>query len=251
MAVPVRSHLGIHHHWVPARPGPARLKLSRLVGLGGLVAYNWWVITPFLPGWLPSPNPLFSDMAATDQPHALVMQRLDLAAGLLLLTALLLRGPIGRTGSRPEWKWLVAFAAMAAVEGRYPFACASGLDQACRTQERHLQLPAQHYVHMLAGIGEFAAITLALWIAYRRTRTDHSSQAALFRLLTATMVIAYPLLAVAYFGDRWGTIVEPMFFIVFSTLIACTLFEPVGPGPVDIDLRSDRAATPTSRLEQP
>jgi hypothetical protein len=120
MAVPVRSHLDIHHHWLSSRPGPLRLTAARTLGVAGLIAYNWWVAAPFQPGWLRSSNALFSDLAASDQPHALTLQHLDLTAGLLLVSALLLRGPIGRSGSRPEWKWLVAFAAMASAGGAFP-----------------------------------------------------------------------------------------------------------------------------------
>jgi prepilin signal peptidase PulO-like enzyme (type II secretory pathway) len=244
MAVPVRSHLDIHHHWLSSRPGPLRLTAARTLGVAGLIAYNWWVAAPFQPGWLRSSNALFSDLAASDQPHALTLQHLDLTAGLLLVSALLLRGPIGRSGSRPEWKWLVAFAAMASAGGAFPYTCASGLDHGCRSLERQMQLPPTHYMHMLAGIGEFVTITLALWIAYRRTRADGTAQAALMHFLVAMLVIAYPLLAVAYFGDRWGTIVEPMFFVAFTVLTAVTLFEPVGHPvavtPVAVDTRRSR-----------
>jgi hypothetical protein len=118
--------------------------------------------------------------------------------------------------------------------------------------ERHLELPLHHYVHMLAGIGEFVTITIALWVAHRRTRHDHTRQSALLRFLVAVLVVAYPLLGIAYFGDRWGTIVEPMFFVVFTVLIVYTLFEPVGDGddPVGADSWSPRSAGKGAELRR-
>ncbi len=78
----------------------ARLRAAKVLGVFGLVAYNWWVVVPFVPGVMPSVNGFFSDLEATGRPHAALMSDADLAAGILLLAALLLRGSTARQGVR-------------------------------------------------------------------------------------------------------------------------------------------------------
>ncbi len=224
------------------------------MGVIGLVIYNWWVIVPFEHGWLASVDGFFSDMSADGQAHAGALQRADMLAGVLLVTALVLRGPIGSDGTRRrEWRWLVGFAALGAIGGRFPYACAAGLDTTCRSLERSLELPWHHYVHMAAGVGEFATITLAIWLAHRRTRASDSSESHVFRFLIYVLVFAYPLLAVAYLGDVWGSIIEPAFFLVFTTALLAELFEPAGqeaaatPKPHLADTPSGRGTGPPHR----
>ncbi len=68
--------------------GHRRLLAARITGMVGLGAYNWWLSVPFVPGMMRSTDGFFSDISANGQPHALLLHRLDLTAGLLLLTAL-------------------------------------------------------------------------------------------------------------------------------------------------------------------
>ena len=226
------SHPGVGTRSVSPHLFPQRIAVARAMGVVGLVIYNWWVIVPFEHGWLTSVDGFFSDMSADGQPHAGFLQRADMAAGVLLVIALLLRGPVGSDGTRRrEWRWLVAFAVLGAIGGRFPYACAAGLDAACRSLERSLDLPWHHYVHMAAGVGEFATITLAIWLAYRRTRGTDSTESQVFRFLVYVLVVAYPLLAVAYLGDVWGSIIEPVFFLVFTAVLVAELFEPAGHEP--------------------
>ncbi len=208
-----------------------RLGIARAVGVVGVAVYNWWVVVPFLHGWLSSYNGFFSDLSADGQKHAVVLRQLDLVAAGLILVALLLRGAIGRAGPRREWRWLVAFAAFGLIGARFPYACAEGLNAACRSAERHGDLAPHHYVHMAAGIGEFATATVAIWLAHRRTRDDHDLEGRLAHLLIVVLVVAYPVLAVAYLGDRLGSLIEPVFFVSFSGMVLIELFEPlVRPG---------------------
>ena len=65
---------------------------ARVPAVAGVVAYNWWVVVPFVPGLMPSVNGFFSDLEATGRPHATLMSDADMAAGLLMVAALLLRG---------------------------------------------------------------------------------------------------------------------------------------------------------------
>ena len=40
------------------------------------------------------------------------------------------------------------------------------------------------------------------------------------------LMVGYPLLAIAYLADEFGAIVEPIFFLAFSVMVAVELFEP-------------------------
>jgi hypothetical protein len=204
--------------------------VGRALGLAGVVAYNWWVVVPFVPGLMPSANGFFSDLEATGGRDATWMQHADLTAGILLVAAFVLRGAAGRDGRRPEWKWMVAFAAAGGVGGAYPYACAEGLSASCRRMEWHLQLPVHHYVHVVAGIAEFVFLTTAVLIAARRTRGTDTREAHVYHLLLEGLLVAYPLLGLAYLTDRLGTLIEPVFFLIFSAMVIVQLFEPGVPG---------------------
>jgi Protein of unknown function (DUF998) len=206
--------------------GSLRVDVGRVAGLAGVAAYNWWVVVPFVPGLMTSPNGFFSDLEATGMRDAPVMQRCDLVAGILLVGAFLLRGPMGRRGTRPEWKWMVGFAAAGAIGGKYSYACSEGLSAGCRRLEWHLQLPLHHYIHVVSGIAEFAFLTTAVVVAVRRTRGETTRQARTFRLLLKGLVVGYPLLGLVYLTDRLGALVEPVFFIIFSAMVVVELFEP-------------------------
>ena len=40
----------------------ARLVAAKTLAVAGVVAYNWWVVVPFVPGLMPSVNGFFSDL---------------------------------------------------------------------------------------------------------------------------------------------------------------------------------------------
>ncbi|MGH9081189.1 MAG: hypothetical protein ACRDYE_14155 [Acidimicrobiales bacterium] len=127
---------------------------------------------------------------------------------------------------------MVGFAVAGAVGGRYPYACAEGLSASCRRLEWHLQLPLHHYVHVASGIAEFVTITVAAVVAMRRTRGNSTPAARVYAGTVKVLVIGYPLLGLAYLTDRLGTLVEPVFFLAFSSMVLTELFEPAGrPGP--------------------
>ncbi len=222
-----------------------RLHAARTVAVVGVAAYNWWVVVPFVPGMLPSVNGFFSDLEATGMPHAGILGDADVLAGVLMLVALVLRGPLAGGRARGEWKWLVVFAAAGTIGGRYPYACAEGLSATCRRLEWQLALPVHHYVHMLSGIVEFAALTAAAVLAMRRTRARHDVVARGYTAVVAVLVAGYPLLGFAYLADRFGTLVEPVFFLTFSTMLLLEIFEPAVAPPAEAvtirDSRTDRA----------
>jgi Protein of unknown function (DUF998) len=201
---------------------------AKVVAVAGVAAYNWWVVVPFVPGLMPTVNGFFSDLEATGRPHAGLMSDADMAAGILMAAALLLRGSAGPHGARREWKWMMAFAVAGAVGGRFPYACSEGLSAACRTQEWNLQLPLHHYVHVVSGIAEFVTLTTAAVIAMRRTRSDGTRESHIYSGLVKVLIVSYPILGAVYITDRLGTLVEPIFFIAFSVMLLTEVFEPIG-----------------------
>ena len=160
------------HPAAAGRPGCRALAPAgrRGVGVVGIALYNWWIPVAFDRHLMSSPDELFSDLEATGRPDAALLQHLDLAAGIVLLAALLLRGAVGRSGRRAEWPWLVAFAVAGAVGGQFSYACPEGLSASCRAAEWRLALPHHHYVHVFAGIAEFVFGTVAVYLAWQRTR---------------------------------------------------------------------------------
>ena len=209
-----------------ASASPWRRPAAVAVGIAGVALYNWWALVAVSGRLLTTPDELFSDLEATGRPDAALLQHLDLAAGILLAVALLLRGRQGPDGPRAEWPWLVAFALSGAVGGRFAYACPEGLSATCRSAEWRLALPAQHYVHVAAGIVEFATATIAVAVARRRTRSHERSTTRVVRWTGRALVFAYPLLGLAYLTDRLGALVEPVFFLSFSTMLLAELFEP-------------------------
>jgi hypothetical protein len=194
-----------------------------ILGIAGLAAYNWWLLVPLKPGLMTSPDELFSNLEVTGQPYAAVMQHCDLASGLLLLAAFAVTGPgAGRPGRR-EWLSMLAFAVAGALGGLFPEVCADGINATCRREEWRFELPAAQYIHMVAGVFEFAAITLALVYAVRRSRDSRSGPARVYRSLARGALIAYPLLGAAYLTDRLGGIMEGAFFVGFTIMVGTQL----------------------------
>lgn len=205
--------------------GRARALTARILGIAGLLAYNWWLLVPLKPGLMTPPDELFSNLEVTGQPYAAVMQHCDVASGLLLLAAFAVTGPGAARPGRREWLSMLAFAAAGALGGLFPEVCADGVSATCRRQEWHFELPAAQYVHIVAGIFEFAAITLALIYAVSRSRPSGSSLARVYRGLAGGALVAYPLLGAAYLTDRLGGIMEAVFFIGFTVMVATELAE--------------------------
>ena len=215
----------------PAPPWRGGARRPIAIGRGGIVLYNWWVAVVLHTHLLTTPDELFSDLEAVGRPDASLLQHLDLSAGIVLVAALLLRGRRGPFGPRAEWPWLVAFAASGAVGGHFAYVCPEGISAACRSAEWRLALPAHHYVHVLAGIVEFATATVAVYLAWQRTRPVERPTTRAIRWTGRTLVAAYPLLALAYLTDRLGAFVEPVFFVCFSVMVSSSWSSPSGRPP--------------------
>ena len=229
----------------PSAPvAPVAWRRPAAIGLGvvGLALYNWWIPVAISGRLLTTPNELFSDLEATGRPDATLLQHLDLAAGIVLVAALVLRGSQGRDGRRSEWPWLVAFAVSGAVGGQFSYACPEGLSASCRAAEWRLALPHHHYVHVLAGIAEFVFGTVAVYVAWQRTRPTESAVTRTVRWTGRVLVFAYPFLAIAYITDRFGAFMEPVFFTCFSVMVAVELLEADrrAPGPPTSVVRQAR-----------
>jgi hypothetical protein len=200
-----------------------RRVLGWTLGIAGLAAYNWWVLVPLKPGLMTSPDELFSNLEVTGQPYAALMQHCDVAAGVLLLAAFVAARHGRSAASRREWLAMLAFAAAGALGGLFPEVCADGINAACRRMEWRFQLPASQYVHVVAGIFEFAAITIALTYAVIRTRRHRTAAARWYRGLALGAVIAYPLLGAAYLVNRMGGVMEGVFFVGFTIMVVTVL----------------------------
>jgi hypothetical protein len=103
--------------------------------------------------------------------------------------------------------------------------CADGISATCRRQEWHFQLPASQYVHVVAGIFEFAAITIALFLALRRTRGSEARTAGSYRWLWRGALVCYPLLGLAYLLNRLGGVMEAVFFVGFTIMVVTQIAE--------------------------
>ena len=207
------------------------LGLSRAIGIGGVLTYNWWAVAPFIHGMITSTAGFFSDFSADGEPHASVLHALDLSSGLLILAALLLRRWACPGERRREWPWLMGFGVAVAIGGRYSYACPSSLDLVCRARERSLMLPLHHYVHMGAGVAEFAFATVAIYVAaHPRTGAAADAVTRTAHMLLWVLLAAYPVIGFAYLQDRWGVFVEPIFFAAFSVIVTAELLAPAPPG---------------------
>lgn len=212
---------------IPAS-GPRRLVRSQAAwtfGVGGILAYNWWVLVPLKVGLMRSPNEFFSNLEVTGQPYATVMQHADLLAGLLLCGAFLAAGSRYPDGAGREWLGMVAAAIAGGVGGFFPQVCDDGLSPTCMSMEWHFRLAASQYVHDSVGIAEFGAMTMALLLAFRRTRGDQSLAATVYRHLVAAAVVGYPLLGLTYLVNRFGAIIEAAFFVGFTAVVVMQLLE--------------------------
>jgi Protein of unknown function (DUF998) len=205
--------------------GQIRRALAWSFCVAGLIAYNWWILVPLKPGLMTSPDELFSNLEIDGQPYAAAMQHADLAAGILVAAAFLAAGRRTVPRGLRDWLAMLVFAAAGAIGGVFSEVCADGISATCRRQEYHFQLPASQYVHMVAGIVEFAAITIALFLALRRTRGGKDRAAGSYRWLWRGALVCYPLLGLAYLVDRMGGVMEGIFFAGFTIMVITQMAE--------------------------
>lgn len=199
--------------------------IAWLSAIGGLLAYDWWVLVPLKPGLLRSPDEFFSNLEVTGQPYAALMQHLDVLSGLLILAAFAVAGFASIRDGRREWLGMIVFSMAGLIGGLFPQVCEDGVSMACMNAERHFQLPLTQYVHDGAGIVEFIGITLALLLAVRRTRSQRTLTARTYRALAVGAAIMYPILGLTYMINKLGAIVEGVFFVGFTVMVVVQLYE--------------------------
>ena len=68
--------------------------------------------------------------------------------------------------------------------------------------------------------------TVAIYLAWRRTRGQGTTEARAVEWVGRALLLAYPILGFAYLTDRLGAFVEPVFFICFSAMVIVELVEP-------------------------
>jgi hypothetical protein len=213
---------------MPDEAKTARGAAAWVFAITGLAAYNWWLLVPFVPGLMRSPSEIFSNLEVSGQPYAAVMQHADLTAGLLLAAAFALAGSRSMPAGRREWMAMMVFAIAAALGGIFPEACADEVSASCWHREWTFQLPLSQYLHIVVGVIEFGAITLALVLAFRRTRDRRGGPALVYRVLLKGSLAAYLLLGLAYLLNRLGGIMEPVFFVGFTIVAVTQLAERTG-----------------------
>jgi hypothetical protein len=214
---------------VAAGLGQAHIRRTTawIFAIGGLLAYNWWVLVPLKPGLMRSPNEYFSNLEVTGLPYAADMQHLDIAAGVMLLIAFLVLGGRSLPGASREWLCMVVFAMAGAIGGLFPQVCEDGINPRCMAAEWHFQLPLTQYVHDGSGVVEFTAITLAAMLAVRRTWRDHGVLGRTYRAVALTGAIAYPVLGGTYLFNKLGGVVEAVFFVAFAVMVLIQVAERV------------------------
>ncbi|MCU1352044.1 MAG: Uncharacterized protein JWM05_1253 [Acidimicrobiales bacterium] len=207
--------------------------LARIAGVCGALAYNWWLLAIAKPRTLASRDVWFSDLSARGQPHARLLQGTDVAAGLLLVAALLLARRARSGPLDDRWKLLFVFSGAVVVGGFFPLSCASGASRACSRLEQSFSLPGSHYIHIVAGITEFGCGTLAV---FRWARADRAAGAnPWWSGITAwwVLVFAWPILATSYLSTQDGALIEPAFFVMFTLVLLRELPAPARrAGPV-------------------
>lgn len=199
------------------------------VGLAAIGAclYNWWIVAAFT-HIMPTPNMLFSDLEVQGGQYSRLFNSLDFTASALFLIALLL---VGARGRRTEWitmLWYTGFGMSGAV---FHYSCAEALSASCRSAEWRFELPMTHYLHMLSGIGEFAAVILVILMARRRNAATPGIWRAFNRAQSDLLIFALPLIAATYLLDRWEAAIEPILLVVASSQMLKSLLEPdTAPG---------------------
>ena len=170
-------------------------------------------------------NELFSDLEIDGRPYSVAMQHADLASGVLLLIVFLILGSRKKIKNFKEWLYMVIFSIGGMVGGIFSESCSDTTSAVCRHKEIRFQLPAHHYLHIIAGIIEFGSITIALYLARQRTRNQNTQVAKVYNILTKGALFGYPLLILAYLTNYFGGFIEMFFFLAFTMIVVTQIWE--------------------------
>ncbi len=237
------SHVGPIGFGDGESPAAWRAPAARTLAIIGVLAYNWWAYLPVVaPDSRVGFRGLLSDLETAGAPDATTLSSINAAAGGFFLLAVLVRGVRASADSRRIRRLLLGFSLAVAIGALFPYACPEGLDAECRAQEWSFSLPLHHYVHMTAGIAEFATATFALLLAWGIGHRRTGKLGAYLRGARIALFVAYPLLVISYLVNAMGSVAEVMFFAVFSTLMLAWVFaEPDVPAEEDESGSADSA----------
>ena len=200
-----------------------------------------------------------SELSSRDQPHHLLFQAFDLAAGLLIaaLGLGLLRGlPTG-----PGWAWgwgsgsVVAFGLATTAVGLLPLDCAASASRACALNEQSGRVSLVHHAHtaasVLTTVAVIASMGLLGWAAREcpgwRPLTWYAATALpLVCVLSALLAVlglgwrregstttAAHLRAVLGVGQRLELLAVAGWITVLAVCLLRSGRVPSGPGPGD------------------
>lgn len=190
--------------------------------------FNWWLALPVLVDPDGMFDRLLSDATATGSSNAVALRVMEGAGALLLLAALIGRGPLDSHGVvRRDWLAAIALVVFEFSNAVFVEACQSGTDRVCFDRELRLDLPWPHYLHIIGGALEWLAALAVAWFGWRRLRPDRRSRIYAALLWYAPIVLVP--LAVTFVIHRWFAVVEVTVYLAFSVLLVLTVTE-AGPG---------------------
>lgn len=191
----------------------------------GLLLFNWWLALPWVVGGDRILDRLLSDATAVGAQSAATLRVMEGTGAVLLLVALLLRGPADRVGAvRRDWWWAVVLVVFEFVDSLFVEACQSGTDRGCFEREVRLQLPWYHYLHIAGGAIEWIAAILVAWTGWRRLRG--TSRGSIYGWLLVYGAVVLAPLALAFVTHRLFSVVEFTVYVAFSIVLVLTVTEP-------------------------
>jgi len=242
-----------------AGTAPARgVRCGAVLGLIGAACYVYLLVEVAI-GDLDRTLSFVSELSARDQPHHLLFQAFDLAAGLLIaaLGLGLHRGLPAGPGR--AWGWgagsVVAFGLATAAVGLLPLDCAASARRACALNEQSGRVSLVHHAHTAASVlttlAVIASMGLLGWAAREcpgwRPLTWYAATALpLVCVLSALLAVlglgwrregstttAAHLRAVLGVGQRLELLAVAGWITVLAVCLLRSGRVPSGPGPGD------------------
>lgn len=215
----------------------SKATVAHLLLVGAAVLYAGFIWEIFAGYPLDPSRSYLSELAAADQSTSLAFRALDGVSAALVLGALALLRPVGRTWRDPL-RWgavgLAIFALGTIADAVFPMECASSVDRRCALAEQAGTLGLMHQVHTVTSVLAFAGIVVAvLMTTFTAWRTPGLSP----RARVGTFVLAALLLA----GTAAGAIVAVLtgdegmmaagsgYILRGQVVLVCLFIATVGP----------------------
>lgn len=181
----------------------------RLLGVVLVISYNAWLLWRPLNGHPEILHGFLSELAARDQPHALVFRTGDLitavisGAGAVRMLIMVRIWP-------PTHRWwtvagagLALFAASTFYDALFAMDCASSRDPACRAAQDAGALSITHYLHSATSVGAqvgLAGSMIATVLALRREADRRRLTGRLVAALTLVEISSLLAMAIVILG---------------------------------------------------